>query len=48
LAVYHREAFQAEQFDVDKLRRFCQALPSGFTLRSLDRLPGGPEVGRGS
>ena len=26
LIVYHREAFQAEQFDVDKLRRFCQAL----------------------
>jgi GNAT superfamily N-acetyltransferase len=35
LAVYHREAFQAEQFDVDKLRRFCQALPSGFTLRQV-------------
>ena len=35
LAVYHREAFQAEQFDVDKLRRFCQALPSGFALRQV-------------
>ena len=27
LAVYRREAFQAEQFDIDQLRRFCQALP---------------------
>ena len=35
LTVYHREAFQAEQFDVDKLRRFCQALPSGFVLRRV-------------
>src|SRR5262249_15419903 len=35
LAVYHREAFQAEQFDVDTLRRFCQALPSGFELRQV-------------
>jgi GNAT superfamily N-acetyltransferase len=35
LAVYHREAFQAEKFDVDKLRRFCQALPSGFELRQV-------------
>ena len=35
LAVYHREAFQAEQFDIDKLRRFCQALPSGFELRQV-------------
>ncbi len=35
LAVYHREAFQAEQFDIDKLRRFCQALPSGFALRQV-------------
>jgi hypothetical protein len=33
--VYHREAFQAEQFDIDKLRRFCQALPSGFVLRQV-------------
>ena len=37
LAVYHREAFQAEQFDIDKLRRFCQALPSGFALRQVRR-----------
>jgi GNAT superfamily N-acetyltransferase len=35
--VYHREAFQAEQFDIDKLRRFCQALPSGFVLRQVRR-----------
>ncbi len=35
LAVYHREAFQVAQFDVDKLRRFCQALPSGFELRQV-------------
>jgi GNAT superfamily N-acetyltransferase len=35
LTVYHREAFQAEKFDVDKLRRFCQALPSGFVLRQV-------------
>src|ERR1700747_1040441 len=35
LAVYRREAFQAEQFDIDKLRRFCQALPSGFELRQV-------------
>jgi GNAT superfamily N-acetyltransferase len=35
LAVYHREAFQGAQFDGDKLRRFCQALPSGFVLRRV-------------
>ena len=35
LTVYHREAFQAEKFDDDKLRRFCQALPSGFVLRQV-------------
>src|SRR5215475_8648902 len=35
LAVYHREAFQADQFDVDTLRRFRQALPSGFALRQV-------------
>jgi RimJ/RimL family protein N-acetyltransferase len=35
LAVYRREAFRAEQFDIDKLRRFCQALPSGFELRQV-------------
>jgi GNAT superfamily N-acetyltransferase len=40
LAVYRREAFQAEQFDIDKLRRFCQ-VPSGFELRQvrLEELP---------
>src|SRR5215831_1800504 len=35
LTVYRREAFQAEQFDVDQLRRFCQALPGGFELRQV-------------
>src|SRR5262249_4150948 len=35
LTVYRREAFQAEQFDIDKLRRFYQALPSGFELRQV-------------
>ncbi|MDQ3960387.1 MAG: GNAT family N-acetyltransferase [Pseudomonadota bacterium] len=35
LAVYSREAFRSEQFDVDKLRRFCQVLPSGFELRQV-------------
>src|SRR6266550_3463085 len=35
LAVYRREAFQAEQLDIDKLRRFCQALPSRFELRQV-------------
>src|SRR5437867_3028878 len=35
LAVYHREAFQAEQFAVEKLRRYCQALPNGFELRQV-------------
>src|SRR5689334_16327891 len=35
LTVYRREAFQAEQFDVDNLRRFCQALPSGFALQEV-------------
>jgi len=35
LAVYRREAFQAEQFDIDKLRRFCQTLPGGFELRQV-------------
>src|ERR1700757_4858833 len=33
LTVYRREAFQTEQFDVDRLRRFRQALPGGFDLR---------------
>jgi len=35
LTVYRREAFQAEQFDADKLRRFSQALPDGFELRQV-------------
>jgi len=35
LAMYRREAFQAAEFDIDKLRRFCQALPSGFELRQV-------------
>src|SRR5215471_6114230 len=41
MAVYRREAFQVEQFDANKLRRFCQALPGGFELRQvrLEELP---------
>jgi len=35
LTVYRREAFHAEQFDIDRLRRFCQALPVGFELRRV-------------
>src|SRR6516162_9319215 len=35
LTVYRREAFQAEQFDTDRLRRFCQVLPGGFELRQV-------------
>jgi GNAT superfamily N-acetyltransferase len=35
LTVYRREAFQAEQFDLDRLRGFCQALPAGFELRQV-------------
>jgi hypothetical protein len=35
LAVYRREAFQPGQFDIDQLRRFCQALPAGFELRQV-------------
>jgi GNAT superfamily N-acetyltransferase len=35
LTVYHREAFQAKQFDTDRLRRFSQTLPSGFELRQV-------------
>ena len=38
LTVYRREAFQSEQFNADKLRRFCQALPGGFELRRVRRL----------
>ncbi len=30
-----REAFQAEQFDMNKLRRFISELPSGFELRKV-------------
>src|SRR5215470_1832755 len=35
LAVYRREAFRPGQFDIDRLRRFCQALPGGFELRQV-------------
>jgi GNAT superfamily N-acetyltransferase len=35
LAGYPRETFQAEGFDVDKLRQFCQGLPPGFELRQV-------------
>jgi RimJ/RimL family protein N-acetyltransferase len=35
LTVYRREAFQAEQFDTDRLRRFIHALPGGFELRQV-------------
>src|SRR5215831_2250391 len=35
LTVYRREAFQTEQFAVDQLRAFCQALPVGFDLRQV-------------
>jgi len=35
LTVYRREAFQTEQFNVDKLKGFCQALPGGFELRQV-------------
>jgi GNAT superfamily N-acetyltransferase len=35
LAVYPREAFRAEEFDGDKLRRLCQTLPAGFELRQV-------------
>jgi GNAT superfamily N-acetyltransferase len=35
LTVYRREAFQAGQFDVDKLKGFCQALPGGFEPRRV-------------
>ena len=35
MTVYRREAFQTEQFDVDRLRRFRQALPGGFELRQV-------------
>src|SRR5262249_35612705 len=35
LTVYRREAFQAGQFDTDRLRRLSQALPGGFELRQV-------------
>lgn len=35
LEICQREAFQAKQFDIDKLRSFCQALPGGFELRQV-------------
>ena len=35
LAPYPREAFQAREFDADKLRQLCQALPPGFALRPV-------------
>src|SRR5499425_2560016 len=35
LTVCRREAFEAEQFDTDQLRRFSQALPGGFKLRQV-------------
>jgi RimJ/RimL family protein N-acetyltransferase len=35
LTVYHREAFEAEKFDTDRLRGFRQMLPSGFELRQV-------------
>jgi hypothetical protein len=35
LTVYHREAFLAEQYDINRLKGFCQALPIGFELRQV-------------
>jgi GNAT superfamily N-acetyltransferase len=35
LTAYRREAFQAEQFDLDRLRGFRQALPGGFELQQV-------------
>jgi len=35
IEVYQREAFQAEQFDVDKLNRFISELPTDFELRRV-------------
>ena len=35
--VYPMGIFEG-QFDVDKLRAFCQALPGGFELRRVRRL----------
>ena len=35
LEMYQREAFHAEEFDVDKLGRFISELPDGFELRKV-------------
>ena len=35
LTVYRREAFQAEQFDIDRLKRSSQTLPGAFELRQV-------------
>src|SRR6266498_4614590 len=35
IEVYQREAFQAEQFDINQLRRFISKLPVGFELRKI-------------
>ncbi|MDM9384536.1 GNAT family N-acetyltransferase [Chlorogloeopsis sp. ULAP01] len=35
LDIDHREAFQVDKFDVERLRQFCQAVPSGFELRQV-------------
>ena len=37
LEVYQREAFQAAQFDVEKMGRFVSELPDGFELRRVRR-----------
>ncbi|MDP1624485.1 MAG: GNAT family N-acetyltransferase [bacterium] len=36
IEVYQREAFQAEQFDINKLRGFISDLSSGFELRKVN------------
>jgi len=36
IEVYQREAFRAEQFDINKLRGFISDLPSGFELRKVN------------
>jgi GNAT superfamily N-acetyltransferase len=35
IEVYQREAFQAQQFDMNRLRGFISELPSGFELRKV-------------
>lgn len=35
IEVYQREAFQAEEFDVNQLSRFISQLPNGFELRKV-------------